>query len=560
MPEGLKYNIIRADKEGCPAVLDDDGCQVTFNDPTEANMAARKLSREMGEKLMVKLILNDKWKEREILRRIRGTYRQLPWEAQDWWRSAMAHTIHKDHFAHPSVEKPGWIAYTKTAEDGMRDKQTVVRPGSYLKAHFERVMDYYGCSERRLVEQFMLAFGPIEVKFAATEEEIISVYEKGPPTCMVGRHWPTERNPAYVYAAGDLQVAYLGTLDKASARALVWPAKKRFSRVYGDIARITNGLERLGYKWGAPIGAKIQRVELKKVKFDPNRGPPTGCFLAPYIDKKNQAGGGHLSVMDKGTHLEICEEGLPGSHHCGLPDGYSGQYVPREDEYPTFSCDHCGTPGFRELNTVLTKAEDGDEESWCPKCLKRDAFPCQYSGNWFTKDVETIIVDGYPWAKYYADMYAEKCEATGELTNAGNLVVVHIDGKPKRVNINWAQGNGMFQSNISRKYYLGDQRAKIYSRFDGARYAGKSELKYHAFQCEDCDAYWMTGDRVQMDDSRLLCPNCADRLKKNPELPLKRKGKAQDYVVTAIDYADPFKQDLNEANMQAAIKALDIRF
>lgn len=556
MPEGLKYNIIRADKEGCPAVIDDDGCQVTFNDPTEASMTARKLSREMGEKLMVKLILNDKWKLREKARIRDGVYRPLPWATQDWWRSAMASVIHCDHFAHPSVEKPGWIAYTKTAEDGMRDKQTVVRPGSYLKAHFDRVMDYYGCSERRLVEQFMLAFGPIEVKFAETEDEIISVYEKGPPTCMVGRRWPTERNPAYLYACGDLQVAYLGDLNKASARAVVWPAKKRFSRVYGDIARITNGLERLGYKWGAPIGAKIQRVELRKVKFDPNKGPPAGCFLAPYIDKKNQAGGGHLSVIDKGTHLEICEEGLPGSHHCGLPDGYSGQYVPREDEYPTFTCDHCETPGFRQLNTVLTKTEDGDEESWCPKCLKRDAFHCQYSGGFFVKEsTESIIVDGYPWAKYYADMYAAKCEATGELTNEGNLIIVYFADGKKRVNSEWARNHGLFKSSISRKYYLRDQHAVIYCSDNGRLVVGKPEVKYHAFQCDTCDAPWMTADRVQIDD-KLYCRNCKDA----PGLPLKSKGKAKDYGVSAIDYADPFKQDLNEANMQAALKAMNIRF
>lgn len=545
MPEGIKYNIIRADKEGCPAIPG-----LEFTDPTEASQTARKLSREMGEKLMVKLIVNDKWKKREQARVIDGTYRALPWAHQDWWRSAMAFAIHKDHFAHPSVEKPGWLAYTKSAEDGMRDKQTVVRPGSYLKTYFSSVMNYYGCSERGLVDQFMEAFGPLEVKFAATEDEIISVYEKGPDTCMKGRRWPNDRrNPAYIYAAGDLQVAYLGELNKATARVLVWPEKKIFSRVYGDIARLTRGLERMGYKWGAPIGAKVQKVKLKEVKFDPNRGPPTACFLAPYIDKKNQAGGGHLCVMDRGNHLEICEEGLPGSHHCGLPDGYSGQYVPREDEYPTFTCDHCGTPGFRQLTTINTKPEDGDEESWCPKCLKRDAIYCQYSGIYFpNKNVHFVLVDGVYWAEYYADMYAEKCEATGALTNQDNLISVHFaDGKPKRVNCNWATDKGVFKSNISRRYYLYDQLAYIYSSDYGRQAIGKPELKYHAFQCEACELNWKVADRVQQDD-KMLCPNCAARLKNNPELPLGQKAKAQNLYNDLYNQTAAQNLQLNKIN------------
>jgi hypothetical protein len=448
----------------------------------------------------------------------------------------MANAIHKDHFAHPSMGKPGWLAYTKNAEDGMRDKQTVVRPGSYLKTYFEKAMHHYGVSERRCVDQFMEAFGPLEVKFAVTEEEIISVYERGPDTCMKGRHWPNylkdglpmaARNPAFIYAAGDLQVAYLGELNKATARTLVWPDKKIFSRVYGDIARLTRGLERMGYKWGAPIGAKVQRVELRKVKFDPNKGPPTACFLAPYIDKKNQQGGGHLSVMDRGTHLEICEEGLPGSHHCGLPDGYSGQYVPREDEYPTFSCDHCGTPGFRQLTTVVRNVEDGEEESWCPKCVKHESFQCHYSGNWFPNDTRMVFVDSLPWAKYYADMYAAKCEATGDLTQKGNLLAVHFaDGKTKMVNVNWAQQHGLFQSGLSRKYFLADQLANIFSLAEYRQKCGKIELKYHGFQCDTCEVHWKIGDRIQSDDGKLLCPHCANHIKKNgPELPLPKKSK-----------------------------------
>lgn len=503
MPEGIKYHIIRADKAGCPAIPD-----LIYDDPAEAAKAAKKLTLEMGEKLAVKMILDNKWKEREMMRRAHGTYRPLPWERYEWWqRSAM---IHQHHFAHPSVEKPGWLAYTKNAEDGMRDKQTVVRPGSYLREYFKFELDRYGESERRMVDVFTAAFGPIEVKFATTAEEIVSVYERGPDTCMKGRDWPNDgRNPAWVYAAGDLQVAYLGELTNAKARTLVWPEKKIFSRVYGDIARLTNGLERLGYKWGAPIGAKLSKVKLREVKFDPRKGPPTACFLAPYIDKKNQSGGGHLSVLDKDTHLEICEEGVPGSHHCGLPDGHSGQYVPRADEYPTFTCKRCETPGFPELRIVNLDADCEQQESWCGRCVKAAAFRCGYSGENFSKgDVERIIVEGDYWTQRYADMYAEECEATGNLTNTGNLINVTMpDGVAKRVSSHWAKERGLFRSNLSRKYFLQDSLVYVRSDEYGQRAAGKPEAKYHAFECDGCQTHWMLDERTEKDD-KLICPNC----------------------------------------------------
>lgn len=525
MPEGIQYQIIRADKEGCPAIPD-----LTFTDPAEAAKVSKQLMREMGEKLMVKAITNDKWRERELARIKDGTYRPLPWAHHDFWGTAMFKTIWKDQFPHPSVEKAGWIAYTKNAEDGMKDKQTIVRPGTYLK-YFARPLDHYGISERQLVDMFTDAYGPLEVKFASTEAEIISTYENGPDTCMKAKHWPHDgRNPAWIYANGDLQVAYLGELDHATARTLVWPEKKIYSRVYGDIARLTRGLERLGYKWGAPIGAKLKRVQLNPVKFDPNRGPPVGCFLAPYIDKKNQRGGGHLAVLDKGDHLEICEEGALGSHHCGMADGYSGQYVPRADEMPTFTCDHCGVAGHHNLTTVFTTEDSDEEESWCNACRKRSAYTCGYSGSFFSIDVERIVVEGAYWTKYYANMYAAKCEMTGALVNQANILRMNFaDGTAKNVWANWVQGEGgYFRSDISRKNYLKRDRIRVKSAdHDGTIILGRGELKYHTFTCDDCGEYSMVNDRMQSPDTdKLLCPDCY----RQPGLKLRAKKLKSDTI------------------------------
>lgn len=547
----IKYQILQADKAGMPALPG-----LVFEDPQEASHKAKKLSREMGEKLVVKLIIDPKWKEREKRRIDDGTYRDMPWLPYPWWVSTMAYAIWKDQYPHPSLERPGFLAYTANEEDGTKDKQSIVRPGAYLKKYFSQVLNYYGYDESPMIDVFMAAYGPTDVKFATTEQEIITLYEHGVHTCMQGRHWPfAGKNPAHIYAAGDLQVAYLGSLENAKARTVVWPEKKLFSRVYGDIARLTRGLEKLGYKWGAPIGAKIKRIEIRKVKFDPNRGPPTACFIVPYIDKKNQPGGGHLSVIDKGDHLLICEEGVPGSHHCGLPDGYSGQYVPREDEFPTFTCDNCKTAGHRELSSVYTEEnpEDCDEASWCKKCTARYAFHCQWSGSWFAKDkVKPTQVDGHYWSPYYVEMYAIECEMSGRLTHKDNAIQVWIDGKPKRVSSIWLDDNGGgFKSGITNRYYLRKERVNVLGPFGGI-HAAKPELKYHTFQCDGCRNTWQIDHRIQEND-KLFCPTCGPVQGPDPGFaPIPKGVKAQQYKNPFLEInqfpAPPLNQIFNVRN------------
>lgn len=504
----IVYKIVLADRIDTPFATPE-----RYHDPAIAAKDARRLAKELGEKCVVKAVVNDRWKERERARQLNGTYRPLTWDHMGWWNQPTSIAIHRDHFAHPSVEKPGWLAYTKSPEDGARDKQTVVRPGSYLNQHFKQILEYHNISVDGLVKNFMRAFGPIDIKFATTEEEIIKVYNYGPETCMVGRKWHGDgRNPAHIYAYGDLQVAYIGDLNsKVTARTLVWPEKKLHSRVYGDIARMTQGLERLGYKWGAPIGAKIKRVPFRELKFDPRQPVPSCCFIAPYIDKKNMRGGGHLGVIDRGDHLEICAEGEPGSHHCGSAEGMSGAYVPRQNEYPTFTCERCGTQGHRELLTVQLESEPGqDTEDWCRRCAQNNSWTCAYSGERFDRGaIIPVVVEDDNWSPYYVDMYADRCEIDGQLYQNGHLIKVEYpDGTSKKVNCHYYYDNKGFQSRLTQKHYLGGQKVVVWV---GRVYypAAKDELKYHAFECSQCKKNHLLEYRVQVDGGdKLICETC----------------------------------------------------
>lgn len=509
-----QFHIIRIEREGQPPVMDGSK-PLVWEDPKEAQKQAAQLQAAWGEKVCVKLVINEEWRTREEKRMSDKDYRPLPWFQAMWWIDA--YPIWKDHFPHASLEKPGFLAYTKCVEDGVKDKQTIVRPGAYLGKYFERALENNGLIQRKLVEQFMALYGPIEVKFAETEDDMQAVYERGPQTCIHGRNWPKGLHPARVYAGGDLQIAYIGELGgKVSARSLVWPEKKLHSRIYGDVARLTQGLQRLGYQWGPPVGAKLKRVELNC------NGKQSHVFLAPYIDKKNQQGGGHLGVIDKGDHLIICLDNEPGSHHASLPDGYSGNYVPRKDEKQKYVCQSCDA-NVNFVTDVFIGAHGEDEEPdsyrWCYRCVQDNAWRCRYSGHFYsTEDVESVEVAGNRWLEYYADMYATRCEADGQLYPEGDVRKVHMpDGEEHNYSTYYCDRalGGVFRSEITKRFYPKKEAVTVLGEF-GSLKVPKAELKHHAFQCDGCSNYWVVRHRNQVDGSdKLMCPQCFVASKNN---------------------------------------------
>lgn len=518
-----QYQILRMDAAGTPPLLN-GALPMTFDDPADAAHAAKVYSKARGEKLCVKPIVDEEWRKREIQRIQNKDYRPLPWVAQGWWQDA--YTIWKDHYPHASLEKPGYIAYTKNEEDGAKDKQTIVRVGSYLNKYFEKHLSNYGMSQRGLVQQFMVLYGPIDVKFATTEEDIVQTYYRGPDTCLK-RNYDT--HPATVYAAGDLAIAYIGDIKgKVSARSLVWPEKKIHSRVYGDVARLTQGLARLGYAYGPPIGAKLKRIELESPEYK-NGQLPEGCFVAPYIDRQNKQGGGHLAVIDKGDHLIICEDEKPGSHHCGLADGTTGLYVPREDEHPRFICENCEQETL-QVNEVVVGTDDAGEpdtfQQWCKNC-RRGTWECRYSGKRCMADIERTKVDGNYWLTYYASMYGVRCEGSGKLCYQDRILKVTMpDGTLKKLSGEYCEATfgGTFTSELTNRVFTRPERTYLWTGLGARNTCAKQELKRHAFQCDGCDAYWQVGQRHQPKDDILLCPVCTINLKDTKELKLSARS------------------------------------
>ncbi len=262
------------------------------------------------------------WYKREQERFDTGTYVAVSWADQDWSRALF-------HYAHLSLDTPGLIAYTPDDERGINDRQLRVRPGKYLQefashmshdeieAHTVKVREFTG-----------------ELKLARSTEDVIAVYKHGPRSCM-GQHAASDFqtdgvHPVAVYGDSDVAVAYLGDLDdgRVSARCVVWPERKVYTRVYGDTA-ITAILKANGYEHGDLNGAHVRAI------------PVSGSgstWVMPYVDGAN-----HGRLVTKGSRRWILfDEGGP--FDCSNSDlhGVCGDDPDQEDEdEDTSICSNC---------------------------------------------------------------------------------------------------------------------------------------------------------------------------------------------------------------------------
>jgi hypothetical protein len=206
------------------------------------------------------------WRTREHWRMVHGRQRTI-WEVSgDFWQRYGHVCTH--HFLHVCPDDPRLVAYTASTKDGMRDIQTKIRPGRYLMEFFGTVMP--PAELKRLAEWqqtgcYKSGYENEPLHFAHTPAEIARVYLNGPHSCMRKR-WSIRNHPCGVYGAGDLAVAWIQTPAKllpprqwrrigstegweglleakqinhahqprrlVLARALCWPEKKVFNRVY----------------------------------------------------------------------------------------------------------------------------------------------------------------------------------------------------------------------------------------------------------------------------------------------------------------------------------------
>ena len=340
--------------------LTEDSKVKTFETGQEAKAFAKSLNNILGTKYQPRAYhpeqANDDWKQRERLKFFSGEYQEvLP---------SIAKHCKEEHFVHVSKGKPEELAYTKDAFDGARDVQKRISVRGYLEVHAPSV----SAEEREALAlehlDWMLAS---VVKFARTPDEIEKVYtnyDEGSSevasSCMryKAESFASKEHPVRIYGAGDLAIAYLANEDgQTTARALCWPAKHIYSRVYGT-EWLHDLLKKLGYKkscsyYGDGSGASFEGAKVLRIEHH-------GDYVTPYIDGTVGLSFGsddRYLVMSESPDLENGEGGLTGS----------------DEDY--YRCERCSEL-MNEDDGYRVHVSRWGAEVWCDNCEENHSFRC----------------------------------------------------------------------------------------------------------------------------------------------------------------------------------------
>jgi len=330
----------------------------TFEDGKTAASYARILTVIHGQKYQVRPVeLEEDW--REWAAKIAAECAPLNWNLP----------AIPDHFAHRDPEYKDYIRFIETEADGKIGRWMRWRPETYL-GQFYREMSHYERS--KVIHQFHNPNGPAEVKFAWTAAEMKRVYYNGPESCMSkpASAYASGDHPVTVYAAGDLAIAYIEDEDgEITHRALVWPAKKIYGRIYGwpeeDLAI---ALDALGYRWSNMgfNGARLLRIE-EEGYYEDEDGDEHFLegFRLPYLDVVYR-------VRDNGDYLIMDSDGnIDGQSTIGLTDG-------RYHHYYHIDCSCCGKKTY-------DYKIDRDDKRICVECSIKKGIICAVSGQYYPK-------------------------------------------------------------------------------------------------------------------------------------------------------------------------------
>ena len=332
-------------------------------------------------------VVSDEWKAREQARFANGTYKTVPWFNEDW--------NNQEHFAHVSNEDGEKIAYTATAEDGAADKQTRTRPGRYLEQHYGNVLSQDQI--REWCARFTLENNKPVLLWAKGPDDIEQVYLNGPSSCMSkSLDWyESPVHPVRTYGTEDFALAYMrNPQGEISARVIVSPDRKVYSRIYGDYSRLQALLEEAGYSCGNDAD-DWSGLRLLRIPVDNN-------FVVPYLDHPMNCvhDNGKYLVIDGGGDIECHETtGLPcrgifcAYCECRCNDTYTvGGEQWCEDCYQDHSsyCSNCDESYYTEDMA----GSDRHGDSYCDNCA-RDMARCDCCGYFDSETVETMERETY---------------------------------------------------------------------------------------------------------------------------------------------------------------------
>lgn len=398
---GAKFILVELVDGKSNPVYDHSGQLLKFDSGKEAATVADRMSLESGNKVQPRRVNDDEWRKREEDRMKLKDYLPLPWAGERWWLDLKP--IWQDHYPHASVNKEAFIAFTESAEKGMADVQTPIKPGRYLEAYFGQPGILSPHAIRNLCSQFSNVYEANIVLFAETADEVEDVYLNGPSSCMskAAEQYNTDKlHPTKIYAmGGDLKVAYLRREGRVVARTIAWPEKKVYnSSVYGDRARIEPLLAKLGYKPGSLNGARLGR---KAVKAKGSGISTAFSFVVPHVDNCS-------SIWDDGKFLVL------GAKDKATTFTFSGGTGLTEPLLP--GCPSCNTSRaapIRSFKSVIMGSGKSPETAFmCDQCVKDHAFHDEWSGSIIHNEQGQVIKrrsigEMRVWKRWEGEYYAK---------------------------------------------------------------------------------------------------------------------------------------------------------
>lgn len=428
-----EFVLVELTKEGVKPVYDGDGQLLCFRSGAEADREAKRLTEKLGNKVQPRRAVDEAWRSRETTKMTDGTYQTLPWANEPWW--AELKTIHADHYPHVSLQKTALIAFTEDAQKGSADIQTAMKPGRYLERYFSTDAKGEPLLSKHIIRDLCCIFSKTyednKLQFADTPEDMEDVYVNGPSSCMSKEKssYHTPVHPVAMYAAGDLQVAYMRREGRIVARSVVWPKKKIYNQIYGDAARLSTLLRKEGYKAEAPYGARLLK---HKVKKDSGRYQ----YVCPHVDGiqwVQDDGGefllvGHNSRKDGeglevpggagwtealGFKCEACER------DCFTQRHVVGYYI-GETNKSALMCNKCapdrlvmsGIIGhFIEKSSAVEMADK--QWGWTRWVREGKLVVCNGSGKFFQPKDAVVMPDGARWSPQYFQTHGKSCSYCG---------------------------------------------------------------------------------------------------------------------------------------------------
>lgn len=353
-----------------------------------------------GDKWQPRLAAREKnWREREAARFENKDYEAVPWASDpDWIRLTAGREPFDTHMLHVSTADPEkTIAYTPDNEYGETDRQLRTTPARYL----EKFASSLGkATIARYVAQYQQATLQLVFEITQDEAKILDAYNRGPDSCMKGGAsrffgaqatknpdlWP---HPMAALADGpDLALAIMSRRGAITGRALCWPEKKLYGRIYGgDRNLLLENFQTLGFKEGPFLGARVKNLKLGSEKH--------GRFRT-------------MAYQDSAMHYAVPKDATgPDFPFWEIVQGSANARDPRQRFHPgargsvelptSVTCQKLGTVSWaaldqfsaQRMHTVYLSADRA--ETWSQAAVDKFAYYCPLSARWVSKETAPSV-------------------------------------------------------------------------------------------------------------------------------------------------------------------------